>query len=61
MLYSPDSLTYHYEHEDLQKDIALRWIHMIDEKNFELLNGDNLDDKFEIHWFKYHPGYENIN
>lgn len=61
MLYTADSLSYYHKDDDLQKDIALRWIHMIDEKNFELLSGKNLNEKFEVHWFRYNPGYEVIN
>ena len=61
MLYTSDPLTYHYKNNNLQKNVALRWIHMIDEKNFSLLNGKNLDEKFEVHWFKYNPGNEIIN
>lgn len=61
MLYTSDPLTYHYKNNNLQKNVALRWIHMIDEKNFSLLNGKNLDEKFEVHWFKYNPGNEIID
>ena len=63
MLYTDDSLTYHYtEMEDeLKRKVALRWVHKIDDKNFELLDSSKLDDKYEVYWFRYHPGYENIN
>ena len=61
ILYTSDPLTYHYKNNNLQKNVALRWIHMIDEKNFSLLNGKNLDEKFEVHWFKYNPGNEIID
>lgn len=62
MLYTPDSLSYHYTNENSQKNVSLRWIHKIDEKNFELLNSKNLDrSKFEVHWFRYNPGFQQIN
>ena len=62
MLYTPDSLSYHYTNENSQKNVSLRWIHKIDEKNFELLNSKNLDkEKFQVHWFRYNPGFQQIN
>lgn len=62
MLYTPDSLSYHYTNENSQKNVSLRWIHKIDEKNFELLNSKDLDrSKFEVHWFRYNPGFQQIN
>lgn len=61
MLYTPNTLSYSYKRDEL-KEINLRWIHKIDEKTFEVLNAQNFDnDKYEIHWFKYNPGYEKIN
>lgn len=62
MLYTPDSLSYHYTNQSSQKNVSLRWIHKVDEKNFELLNSKNLDkEKFEVHWFRYNPGFQQIN
>ena len=67
MLYSSDPLTYHYlayppfTDVGAPKNLALRWIHKIDDNNFEILNGNNLDEKFEVHWFKYKPGTKVIN
>ena len=67
MLYSSDPLTYHYlayppfTAAGAPKNLALRWVHKIDDTNFEILNGINLDDKFEVHWFRYKPGAKNIN
>lgn len=62
MLYTPDSLSYHYTNQNSQKNVSLRWIHKIGEKNFELLNSKNLDkNKFQVHWFRYNPGFQQIN
>ena len=61
MISTEDSLSYHYKHPKSNKDMVLRWIHKIDDKTFELLDNSNLLDNFEIHWFKYHPGYTEIN
>lgn len=67
MLYSSDPLTYHYldyppfTKAGSPKNLALRWVHKIDDTNFEILNGLNLDDKFEVHWFRYKPGAKEIN
>lgn len=61
ILHTPDSLTYRYDKAEA-KEINLRWIHKIDETNYEILNTNNFDDNnYEIHWFKYHPGYEKID
>lgn len=61
MIFTNDSLTYHHTNQSLARQIALRWIHKIEDNKFELLNSNNLTDQFEIKWFKYHPGYEIIN
>lgn len=61
MIFSNDSLTYHYTNESLARDVNLRWIHKIEDNKFELLNGSNITDKFEIKWFKYNPGCELID
>lgn len=61
MLYTPNSLTYRYNKEEV-KEINLRWIHKIDEQTFELLNQKTFDDKkYEIHWFRYNAECEKIN
>lgn len=61
-LYSPDKTSYRYSDEVLEKNIYLRWIHKIDEKTYEVLNSSNFDDnKYEIRWFKYSPGIEDID
>lgn len=60
ILHTPDDLTYRYDKTEA-KEINLRWIHKIDETNYEILNEKNFDDQFEIHWFKYNPGYEIID
>lgn len=62
MLYTNDSMSYHYSHENLWKDISLRWIHKVRDNEFTLLNPIDIDgNNYEVHWFKYHPGWENIN
>ena len=61
MLCTNDALSYHYKHPKLQKDIILRWIHKIDDKTFELLDGENLPNNFEVRWFKFKPGCEEID
>lgn len=66
MLYTPDSLTYQYNRNTTinhnNKTISLRWIHKIDDNTFELLNGRNLDtNKYEVRWFKYHQGYDEVD
>ena len=62
MLYTPDSTTYHYNHTNLEKNISLRWIHKVSEKEYQLLNDIDLrDEKYEICWFRHHPGWEIID
>lgn len=66
MLYTPDSLTYQYnrntEENNNNKTVTLRWIHKIDDNTFELLDGRNLDtNKYEVRWFKFNQGYDEID
>lgn len=61
VLHTPGSMTYRYDKTEV-KEINLRWIHKIDETNYELLTDKNFDtSKYEIHWFKYEPGYQKID
>lgn len=66
-LFSADSLGYHYLNyppytgAGTPKTMGLRWIHKIDDANFQIMNKDLLGDKFEVHWFRYSPGYETVN
>lgn len=65
MLYTADSLTYQYnrntEVNNNNKMINLRWIHKIDDNTFELLDGRNLNSKYEVRWFKYNQGYDEVD
>ena len=68
MLFTSDSLSYHYKQYkphtemDLTKTVSLRWINKVTENEFQLLNGKNLDEnKFEVRWFRYNIGYETID
>lgn len=61
VLHTPGSTTYRYDKVEA-KEVNLRWIHKIDETNYEVLTSKNFDtDKYEIHWFKYEPGYKEID
>jgi hypothetical protein len=39
----------------------LRWINKVAENEFRLLDGSNLEDNFEVRWFRYNMGYETID
>ena len=61
VLHTPGSTTYRYDKVEA-KEVNLRWIHKIDETNYEVLTSKDFDtDKYEIHWFKYEPGYKEID
>ena len=61
-LFTPDKTSYRYSDDVLERRIYLRWIHKIEEKVFELIDENNFDeDKYEIRWFKYSPGVEDID
>lgn len=58
MLYTENSLSYHYKTEN-RKQIELRWIHLKEDgKSFTLLSKNNIDSNYEIRWFRYTPGCE---
>lgn len=61
LLHTNDSLKYHYSDNPLYREIGLRWVHKIDDNTYKLLNLSDLNDEFEIRWFKYHIGYEAID
>jgi hypothetical protein len=61
LLYTNDALTYHYTNDPLYKTVALRWIHKLDDNTYQLLNESDLQDEFEVHWFRYKKGHEVIN
>jgi hypothetical protein len=57
MLYTPDSLTYHYTKNN-EKNIYMRWIHKIGDNHYEILDDQEIDfNKCEIRWFKENIGY----
>ena len=61
-LFTPDKTSYRYSDNVLERRIYLRWIHKVEEKVFELIDENNFDeDKYEIRWFKYSPGVEDID
>lgn len=67
MLFTSDSLSYHYTQYkphttvDLIKNISLRWINKVSENEFRLLDGKNLEENFEVRWFRYNMGCETID
>jgi hypothetical protein len=62
MLCTQDSLSYHYSKESNLKHIGLRWIHKVSDDTFEMLDSTSLDrNKYEVRWFKYHPGHGEID
>lgn len=69
MIYTDDSLGYHYTLEgqenkpsENRKTIQLRWIHKISENEFTLITNNDIDNKkYEVNWFRYSPGWENID
>lgn len=69
MIYTDDDLGYHYTLEG-QKDkpsqnkktIQLRWIHKISENEFTLITNNDIDNKkYEVNWFRYSPGWEDVD
>lgn len=61
-LFTPDKTSYRYSDNVLERRVYLRWIHKVEEKVFELIDENNFDeDKYEIRWFKYSPGVEDID
>lgn len=62
LIYSNDSMSYHYTDES-RKNMELRWVHQLeDEKHFTILSKSNFDqEKYSIQWFRYSPGYESLN
>lgn len=69
MIYTDDSLGYHYTLEgqenkpsENRKTIQLRWIHKISENEFTLITNNDIDNKkYEVNWFRYSPGWENVD
>lgn len=62
ILYTPDILSYSQNRKEENKEIDLRWVHKIDDKNYEIINSNNFDsNEYEIRWFKYNLGYETID
>lgn len=69
MIYTDDSLSYHYSLEgqenkpsENRKTIQLRWIHKVSENEFTLITGNDIDNKkYEVNWFKYSPGWEDVD
>lgn len=69
MIYTDDSLGYHYTLEGQEnkpsknrKTIQLRWIHKISENEFTLITNNDIDNKkYEVNWFRYSPGWENVD
>lgn len=69
MIYTDDSLGYHYTLEgqenkpsENKKTIQLRWIHKISENEFTLITNNDIDNKkYEVNWFRYSPGWENVD
>ena len=75
MIYTDDSLSYHYSLEgqeagdnqearpsENRKTIQLRWIHKVSENEFTLITNNDIDNKkYEVNWFKYSPGWEDVD
>ena len=64
MIYTDNSLSYHYKHtlEENRKSMELRWIHKINENEFTLLQSKDIDNvNYFVKWYKYCPGWENID
>lgn len=69
MIYTDDSLGYHYTLEgqenkpsENRKTVQLRWIHKVSENEFTLITNNDIDDqKYEVNWFRYSPGWENVD
>lgn len=69
MIYTDDSLSYHYSLESQEnkpsenrKTIQLRWIHKVNENEFTLITNNDIDNKkYEVNWFRYSPGWEDVD
>lgn len=69
MIYTDDSLSYHYSLEgqenkpsENRKTVQLRWIHKVNENEFTLITNNDIDNKkYEVNWFRYSPGWENVD
>lgn len=69
MIYTDDSLGYHYSLEgqenkpnENRKTVQLRWIHKISENEFTLITNNDIDNqKYEVNWFRYSPGWEDVD
>ena len=69
MIYTDDSLSYHYslagqdnKPSENRKTIQLRWIHKVSENEFTLITGNDIDNKkYEVNWFRYSPGWEDVD
>lgn len=69
MIYTDDSLGYHYTLEgqenkpsENRKTVQLRWIHKVSENEFTLITNNDIDNqKYEVNWFRYSPGWEDID
>lgn len=58
-----NSLSYHYTKSDNTKTMELRWIHKLEDgKHFTILSQSNFDEnKYVVKWFRYTPGYEDLD
>lgn len=69
MIYTDDSLGYHYSLEgqenkpsENRKTVQLRWIHKVSENEFTLITNNDIDNqKYEVNWFRYSPGWEDVD
>lgn len=69
MIYTDDSLSYHYSLESQEnkpsenrKTVQLRWIHKVSENEFTLITNNDIDNqKYEVNWFRYSPGWEDVD
>ena len=61
VLYTPDTLTYHYKTSNSKK-IYLRWIRKNENGKFYVVNDSNFDTNlYSIKWFQYQKGAHNID
>lgn len=68
IVYSENPLSYHYmdypPHAPIapRTEVKVNWLHKTNKNQFDFLTQEDINSgKYEIHWFKYSPGYEPRN